>query len=111
MASPEQPAPPAAIADLISELNHARAEAQDGRIRVEMLERQYHELESICGTQADDLARLRKVEAAHAAAKEERAKMTERLGRLQALVNDYKSASGTLRLVLWQARRLLFRGK
>jgi chromosome segregation ATPase len=114
MENPNDAGVPMPIADLIAQLQLARAEAKDAQVHLDALRAQYAGLEAICGTQADDLARLRKVEAAHAALQAEQAQLRERIGRLQAQVNQQKSVVGTLRLVFWQIRRLpglLLRGK
>jgi hypothetical protein len=94
------------VGDLVAEVNRARAEAQDLQVRLDVLNGQYRDLEAICSTQAGELVRLRKAEAARIKLQEERVKMTERLGWLQSQVNDHKSVSGTIRLALWQVRRL-----
>ena len=97
---------PESVADLLAQLNHARSEAEDAQRHLEVLRSQYGELESICGTQADDLVRLRKADQSRIALQQEREKMTARLGYLQSEVGSMRSFVGTARLVLWQIRRL-----
>ena len=105
---------PLPVADLVAQLQRARAEAADAQVRLDALRSQYAGLESICGTQADELTRLRKTEAAHAALQKEQEQLRQRINRLQSQVNEQRSVLGTIRLALWQVRRLpglLIRGK
>jgi chromosome segregation ATPase len=100
------PGIPEPVADLLVQLNHARSEAEDAKMRLDLLRSQYGELEAICGTQAEDLVRLRKADQARAALQQEREKLTARLTHLQSEVGSMRSVVGTMRLVVWQIRRL-----
>jgi len=97
---------PESVADLLVQLNHARSDAEDAKMRLDLLWTQYGELEAICGTQAEDLVRLRKADQTRIALQEEREKLTARLGYLQSEVGSMRSIVGTARLVVWQIRRL-----
>jgi len=101
----EIPDSPTAI-DLLAQLQRSRAEAADAVVRLDAVRAQYAELEGICGTQADELAKLRKMEAAHASLQKEHAQLRERLVRLQSQVSQQRSITGTAGLVFWQIRRL-----
>jgi predicted Zn-dependent protease len=101
----EFPDTPTAI-DLLAQLQRSRAEVRDAQVRLEAVRAQYAELEGICGTQADELAKLRKVEAAHLSLQREQAQLRERLVRLQSQASQQRSIVGTVGLVFWQIRRL-----